>query len=286
MNIFSQKNQAFKAPLLSKIWTIVLLVSTVVVSMPAMGSAEICIDHLKDKIHINAHYYFYGDEATSAVASPCIAEINRMFNLGHKIQLRKEGSFKDIVTKVTYSIISEEDALELAQGNTSSKKNFVRIGNVTSVPNGDISRHGLKSNWGFFVVQNNLGQSTTCSHEFAHGLGLDHSTTGFDWRGKGVPPIMAPRGSLVDKIYQRDPNAKAGAAGGTLDPKHRQIHVQEYTNLKLGALDYSWRLQEKECADLGSAQNIIFKSNGTILPRPGKTDKLKWATEFFKGLVE
>lgn len=76
---------------------------------------------------------------------------------------------------------------------------------------------GLNSNTGYFLLDNLLNGSTTAAHEFGHTLGLDHPHN-LDIRGKGVPGIMYPRGTIVDPPYQYDPNAAPGKPGGTMNP--------------------------------------------------------------------
>ena len=49
---------------------------------------------------------------------------------------------------------------------------------------------------------------------------------------------MAPRGTLVDPAYQRDPHAEIKAAGGTLDPYHRRVTQFDVNQLHLDLLMY------------------------------------------------
>nr|MBA2330922.1 peptidase M10 [Flavisolibacter sp.] len=74
-------------------------------------------------------------------------------------------------------------------------------------------------------------------HEFGHTLGLDHPKY-LDIRGKGVPGIMYPRGTLVDPPYQYDPEQRPGLKGGTLHPQYRRVLKEDILNLKLHRLNY------------------------------------------------
>lgn len=70
-----------------------------------------------------------------------------------------------------------------------------------------------------------------------HTLGLDHPQD-LDLRGKGVPGIMYPRGTLVDAQYQYNPAGDAGDSnnGGTLHPKYRKVLEHDIALLKLHKL--------------------------------------------------
>src|SRR5690348_11604677 len=74
--------------------------------------------------------------------------------------------------------------------------------------------------------------STTAAHEYGHTLGLEHPKD-LDLRGKGVPGIMYPRGTLVDPQFQYDPSKPAGVTGGTMHPMCRKVFQQDIENLKL-----------------------------------------------------
>ncbi|MBA2404758.1 MAG: hypothetical protein H0V66_08305 [Bdellovibrionales bacterium] len=241
------------------------------VCLEAQGSAQICIDHAKNEVQINAHYIFYGDEATNTRATACINEINKLYNNSSQIQLNKTGPWRKIVAKVSFALLSEFYVTQFSNLNSDPKVNFVRIDNPTKDSRVIISEHGLGGNYGYFIVANGLGSSTTCTHEFAHGLGLNHvknkNKTDCDWRGKGVPPIMAARGCWVDPKFQYDPKVKAGTKGGTINPVHRRVHSSEMSALNLGDLDYRWVSQNKECANIGKAENKVYKKSGAFVTK-------------------
>lgn len=251
-------------------------------SMGALASSEVCVDHRKNTVTISADYYFYGNYARANQVSPCAAEINRMFNRGLMVQLNKSGSWKKLIVKVRPFIVTEQQASNIAVMNHQTKNNFVRIDIPTKGSRVVISEHGLRSNFGYFIVDNDLGTSTTCSHEFAHGLGLKHVGEPCDWRGKGVPPIMANRGCLVDKKFQYNPKAKAGKDGGTVNPIHRQVLASEISKIKMGDLSYSWKTADIECASQGTVANNLFHRDGQRYRPSFSTDK----TQIFKDSVD
>ncbi|MFZ1312452.1 MAG: peptidase M10, partial [Chitinophagaceae bacterium] len=79
--------------------------------------------------------------------------------------------------------------------------------------------------------------STTAAHEYGHTIGLNHPDE-LDIRGKGVPGIMYPRGTLVDPQYQYEPDKPAGTKGGTLHPMYRRVLQEDIDKLKLNKLNF------------------------------------------------
>lgn len=96
---------------------------------------------------------------------------------------------------------------------------------------------GLGCNTGYFKLENLYKGSTTAAHEYGHTLGLEHPSD-LDYRGKGVPGIMYPRGTLVDPEYQYEPDKPAGAKGGALHPMYRKVRKEDIGLLKIEHLDF------------------------------------------------
>lgn len=245
-----------------------LVVLATIFSFAASASSKVCVDHGKKTVTISAHYYFYGDEATPLKVKPCVDEINRLFNNGSQIQLNRDGIWRKIIVKVTHDVVPISQAVQLATFNFDPKFNFVRIDTPTKGSRVTVSEHGLNSNYGYFIVSNGLGESTTCTHEFAHGLGLNHLPDPCDWRGKGAPPIMAPRGCKVDKKYQYDPAAKAGDEGGTINPSFRKVQAKEFSAINMGDLPFEWVSGNTECAGQGRVTHKMYNKDGSTF-QPG-----------------
>jgi len=255
-----------------------LALASSMMTLTVFASSEVCIDHAKNEIQINAHYIFYGSEARTETARPCIDEINRMVNIGAQIQLNKKGLWRTLVAKVTHSILPESDVAGFALSNTNPKYNIVRLDNPTDKSRVDVSEHSLNGNSGYFIVANKLGASTTCTHEFGHGLGLNHPVP-CDFRGKGVPPVMANRGCYVDQQFQYDTTVRAGLKGGTINPNSRKLHYKEIQALNFGDLDFKWVSQDKECALQGHAQNRIYHRDGTSYTRSQLKSMESWSEQ-------
>jgi hypothetical protein len=52
-----------------------------------------------------------------------------------------------------------------------------------------------------------------------------------DYRGKGAPGIMYPRGTWVDPQFQYDPSKPAGVTGGTMHPIYRKVFPEDISAL-------------------------------------------------------
>jgi len=107
-------------------------------------------------------------------------------------------------------------------------------------------------------LENLYKGSTTAAHEYGHTLGLEHPEQ-LDIRGKGVPGIMYPRGTLVDPQYQYEPDKPAGTKGGTLHPMYRKVLPEDIDSLKLHKLSF-----ENNKAILGEFTNIWHQDHAII----------------------
>ena len=160
-------------------------------------------------------------------------EIENMWN-EPKAVVHLDGSTFQIVFRITADIKKEISELEILQ-NTNPRINYFRIEEYV---NGNISFvDGIGCNTGHFKLENLYEGSTTAAHEYGHTLGLDHPKD-LDLRGKGVPGIMYPRGTLVDPQYQYDPAKPAGVTGGTMHPRYRKVFKKDIELLKLHKLAF------------------------------------------------
>jgi hypothetical protein len=198
-----------------------------------VGTAEINIPG--NELMIHSHIITYGNAADAPITELIRDEIETMWNEPKGIVLlkRQEYAVRFTITASFEPGITPEDIY----GNIDPGNNYFRIeefahGNISFVD-------GLGCNTGYFKLENLYKGSTTAAHEYGHTLGLDHPDD-LDLRGKGIPGIMYPRGTLVDPPYQYNPEGRAGDSsnGGTMHPKYRRVSKFDITQLNLHKLDF------------------------------------------------
>ena len=193
-----------------------------------MGIAEIDSNH---QLIISSHIITYGNAAAPAITELIRDEIETMWNEPEAVLLLNSLLFK-VVFRITASWKPDITPLDIYQ-NLDPRYNYFRIEEFTY---GNISFvDGLGCNSGYFKLENLYKGSTTAAHEYGHTLGLDHPDE-LDIRGKGVPGIMYPRGTLVDPEFQYEPDKTAGTKGGTLHPIYRKVLRQDIELLNPGKL--------------------------------------------------
>lgn len=210
-----------------------------------MGEAE--LDRYHNTITITSNIITYGNAADEKVTETIREEIERMWNEPNGMIY-----LKGIPYFVSFRITAELRAsidIEEVYGNTDPRNNYFRIeeyahGNISFVD-------GLGCNSGYFKLENLYAGSTTAAHEYGHTLGLDHPAN-LDYRGKGVPGIMYPRGTLVDPQFQYDPAKPAGVTGGTMHPMYRKVFAEDISSLRLERLTF-----KNEKAIAGEFTNIF-----------------------------
>jgi hypothetical protein len=182
---------------------------------------------------VHSHFHLYGDAATEDISKAIGKDIEKHWN-EPKATIR----LKDILYDVVFDIkayYSPQLKPEDVWYNTDPKLFFFRIEEYSPL---DISFvDGIGSNTGYFKLANLLQTSTTAAHEYGHMIGLHHPKE-LDVRGHAAPGIMYPRGTLCDPHFQYDPLAMPGEKGGTLDPKHRKVLMEDIQQLKLHKLDF------------------------------------------------
>jgi hypothetical protein len=196
-----------------------------------MGEVELNTRH--SLLIIHSHIVCYGNAATEELTEQVREEIDVMWN-EPRAAIALPGGLFGVQFRITASTQKNITDIEVYQ-NDDPKNNYFRIeeyahGNISFVD-------GLGCNSGYFKLENLYKGSTTAAHEYGHTLGLDHPLH-LDLRGKGVPSIMYPRGTLVDPQFQYDPTKPAGVTGGTMHPMHRRVKGEDIINLKLHRLSY------------------------------------------------
>lgn len=198
-----------------------------------MGSAE--LDNIHDRLVIYSHIITYGNAADPVLTELMREEIETLWNEPEAVVFidNKGIHVSFLITAEHKPGIQPEEIL----GNTDPRNNYFRVEEFAS---GNISFvDAVGSNTGYFKLENLYKGSTTAAHEYGHTLGLDHPHD-LDLRGKGVPGIMFPRGTLVDPAFQYNPAARAGDGnnGGTMHPMNRRVSQSDIELLKLHRLDF------------------------------------------------
>jgi hypothetical protein len=217
-----------------------------------MGSVEI----LPGELIIYAHIITYGNAADPTVTENIRDEIETMWN-EPKGTVSIDGALFNVrfcISADHHPVITE---LEIYQ-NTDPRYNYFRIeefahGNISFVD-------ALGCNSGYFKLENLYKGSTTAAHEFGHTLGLEHPAD-LDLRGKGVPGIMYPRGTLVDPQYQYEPDKPAGTKGGTMHPMYRKVLQTDIDHLRLERLSF-----ENNRAIIGEFTNYWHPNHADLPP--------------------
>ena len=207
---------------------------------------EIELDGFEKKLVVYSHIITYGHAATPELTEQIRDEIETMWN-EPKGFVHLHSTPVTVRFKITAELKPHISDIEIYQ-NLDPKNNYFRIeefalSNISFVD-------GINCNSGFFLFENLYKGSTTAAHEYGHTIGLDHPLD-LDLRGKGIPGIMYPRGTLVDPQFQYDPSKPAGEKGGTIHPMHRRVLQQDIANLKLHKLPF-----QNNRAILGEFTNI------------------------------
>jgi hypothetical protein len=193
-----------------------------------MGEAEITSNNI---ITIHSHIITYGDAANDVLTERIRNEIETMWN-EPRGTVTIHNSIFEIVFRISAKLKKDVSELDVLQS-TDARTNYFRIEEYV---NGNISFvDGIGCNTGHFKLENLYEGSTTAAHEYGHTLGLHHPKE-LDIRGKGVPGIMYPRGTLVDPQFQYDPSKPAGVTGGTMHPMYRKVFQQDIDHLNLNRL--------------------------------------------------
>lgn len=210
-----------------------------------MGEVE--IDMFHHHIIVRSHIITYGNAADEQLTGSIREEIETMWNEPKGVIHIKSTPFLVIfrISATLNPAINVEEVIS----NTDPRNNYFRIeeyaeGNISFVD-------GLGCNSGYFKVENLYVGSTTAAHEYGHTLGLDHPVN-LDYRGRGVPGIMYPRGTLVDPQFQYDSTKPAGVKGGTMHPMYRKVFGWDISSLKLEKLKF-----KNEKAIIGEFTNVF-----------------------------
>jgi hypothetical protein len=198
-------------------------------------------------IRIWSDFYFYGDAATKTLAEAIAYDISNHWNEPQAIVMIKNISYS--VEFIIQGFYEKNLSPENVWFNINPRNNYFRIEEVSPVHVSFVD--GIKSNTGYFKLDNLFNNSTTAAHEYGHTIGLEHPEK-LDIRGKGQPGIMYPRGTICDPVFQYDPLAEPLKPGGTINPHTRKVLQSDIDQLHLHNLSWS----KKGFAVLGDFSSI------------------------------
>jgi len=208
-----------------------------------------------EELRVKASLFLYGKYATEQLAGDIETEINRMWNQP-LVVVPVQARYLKVRFQVEVNALTVEEAKQKMRDNLSHEVNFVRVEDA-NIAERSMMGHGLGQNSGHWLITDQLGRSTTAAHEFGHALGLPHPAQ-LDYRGTGYPPLMAPRGTLVDAIFQWNPLAEAGAYGGTMNPVHRRVRQEEVLEVMARAL------YTGDNFIIGEISNLYYDETGNV----------------------
>ncbi|MDB5248785.1 MAG: hypothetical protein JWQ40_3179 [Segetibacter sp.] len=219
-----------------------------------MKMGEVEIDVANGTIVISSNIITYGSAADEKLTECIRAEIEALWN-EPKGMIYLKGTLFLVSFRITTQFQPSIDMEEI-YSNLDPRNNYFRIeeyahGNISFVD-------GLGCNSGYFKLENLYAGSTTAAHEYGHTLGLNHPAD-LDHRGKGVPGIMYPRGTLVDPQFQYDPTKPAGVTGGTMHPMYRKVFAEDIVALKLERLKF-----KNEKAIVGEFTNVFHVDHAQV----------------------
>ena len=198
-----------------------------------MGEVE--INKHSRQLIIHSVLFFYGNAASDSLSLQIAKDIADHWNEADALVKLSNETFR--VYFDIEGIWARQLTPAMVFENTNARNNYFRIEEYAEANISFVD--GLGCNTGYFKLDNLLNNSTTAAHEYGHTLGLDHPHV-LDIRGKGVPGIMYPRGTVVDASYQYNPHGLAGdnTNGGTMNPFTRKVLPEDVEALDLHKLRF------------------------------------------------
>jgi hypothetical protein len=227
---------------------------------PNGKQVDFVVDDQTSIITMTQRLVFYGSQATSDLSNKIASNVTEQFNRENLTYTLNNKTY-NVKMRTTFQTVSVDTAIEMAENNTDNKVQFIRISD-----NKRSSFHNIGENSGFYSTNDDLENSTTPSHEGAHGLGLKH-TDGSKGDSKTAPNIITPRTTKVFGKWSLKGNAKNG-----INPYSRTWQNSLITKV----LDNANWSNDNKSGSTGKATNRIYNHNGN---ERSTWDKIK---DFFK----
>ncbi len=212
---------------------------------PDGRSGEPVINKKNGTITVTQHLVFYGGKANSELSGKIATGISAQWNGAHG-KVKVDGKTYKVKFKVTYETVSEEEATNMASGNTDIKNNFIRVEDGK----GSSFTESIGANSFYFNTDDDLGGSTTPAHEIGHGLGLHHTDEGGQLK-TDVPDIMEARGTQVNPRW-----SKKGPSN-EIDPNFRRVDKKEVQAIFKGV-----HFDKNGKGKIGTTTNKIYDKDG------------------------
>ncbi len=173
---------------------------------------EVYKDDENKRIIIYNELYFYGMHASPFLAEQIAKDAENDWNEPEGIiEINGENYLVFFIIKGFYVPLIDEEMIQL---NRFVWRKFFKIDIESKFAVSYVD--AIFSNSGLFLLKNiEKPNSKTAAHELGHSWGLLHPEN-LDYRGKGQPHIMFPRGTLVDAEFRYKPEAEAKLINGEL----------------------------------------------------------------------
>lgn len=219
-----------------------------------MGTVELN----SNQLITHSHIITYGNAADPSITEGIRDEIETMWN-EPAAKINFHNQLLQVVFRITATHSPTIQSIDIYQ-DVDPRNNYFRIEEFAHSHISFVD--GIGCNSGYFKLDNLYKGSTTAAHEYGHTLGLEHPTD-LDYRGKGIPGIMYPRGTIVDSPYQYNPAANPGDSsnGGTMHPQYRKVRQEDIELLKLSRLYF-----ENGLAVIGEFTSVWHPDQRNIPP--------------------
>jgi hypothetical protein len=229
---------------------------------------------------VSMHLIFYGTKANNLLGAAITKSIQDDYNAAKGTILVKhiDGSKVkyDVEFNVTFEVVTEDKAFEMAQNNVSAVNNFIRVEDKDPISGHSV--YAVGSNYGILGTNDGLVSNKTASHEIGHGLGLIHPKASFggdeyNFLGQGQPDISIATNSSLGGAAVDEPftvNPELGDSKIEYDNSNNPKIIsnpmsganRKVTNDNIKSI-FKGRVLRGDKIQIGSVGNKIYKKDGT-----------------------